>query len=114
MLVFSYLALTFSIFWVFCNKVVCSYLFIFKVKENEGGRLFVVSGATGKVKGRCMDIPRNREIYISPIMHTTFDRSKYVIFGSGSIGDLGADGKKHVVREHKMRSYLTVFNILPV
>ena len=66
---------------------------LLKVMEDEGGRLFVVSGASGKVKGRYMDIPRNREIYISPILHTTFDRSKYVIFGSGSIGDLGADGE---------------------
>ena len=76
------------------------------MKENEGGRLFVVSGATGKVKGRYMDIPRNREIYISPIMHTTFDRSKYVIFGSGSIGDFGADGKKLVQYEKKFQSHL--------
>lgn len=63
--------------------------------EDEGGRLFVVSGATGKVKGRFMDIPRNREIYVPPILHTTFDRSQYIMFGSGSIGDLGSDGKDH-------------------
>ncbi len=64
-----------------------------KVEQKEGGRLMVVSGATGRVVGRAMDIPQHRATHLSPILHTTFDRSKYIIFGSGSIEDVGSDGK---------------------
>ncbi len=52
--------------------------------REEGGRLMVVCGGTGKAIGTYMDIPLNREIHTPPVLHTTFDRSKYVMFGSGS------------------------------
>ena len=84
-------------------------LLLLKVKEDEGGRLFVVNGATGKVMGQYMDIPHNREIYIPPIMHTTFDRSKYVMFGSGGIGDLGADGKIGAFHYESFWEHLNIF-----
>ncbi len=74
------------------SEILVTHASFCKAKKEEGGRLFVVSGATGKVVGRYMDIPRNREIHVSPVLHTTFDRSRYILFGSGGIGDTRSDG----------------------
>ena len=47
------------------------------------GRLLLVSGATGKSLGLYLEMPRNKETYMSPVLHTRKDGSHYILMGSG-------------------------------
>lgn len=44
----------------------------------------MLSGKTGKMVGhRYLNIPDNKETYMSPIVYRTTDGSRYILFGSG-------------------------------
>ena len=47
------------------------------------GRLVMLDGATGRTKGKYLEMPEPRETYMSPVMHTRKDGSQYVLFGDG-------------------------------
>ncbi|XP_071128715.1 uncharacterized protein [Mytilus edulis] len=52
--------------------------------SRTSGRLVMLSGKTGKMVGhRYLNIPDNKETYMSPIIYRTTDGSRYILFGSG-------------------------------
>ncbi|KAJ8319425.1 hypothetical protein KUTeg_004516 [Tegillarca granosa] len=52
--------------------------------NRKSGRLIVFSGATGKSFGeRYLNMPENKETYMSPVIYTCKDGSQYIFFGSG-------------------------------
>ncbi|CAC5409294.1 unnamed protein product [Mytilus coruscus] len=52
--------------------------------NRTSGRLVMLSGRTGKMVGhRFLNIPDNKETYMSPIVYRTADGSRYILFGSG-------------------------------
>ncbi|XP_063447077.1 uncharacterized protein LOC134726596 [Mytilus trossulus] len=52
--------------------------------SRTSGRLVMLSGMTGEMIGsRYLNIPDNKETYMSPIVYRTTDGSRYILFGSG-------------------------------
>ncbi|VDI73408.1 integrin alpha FG-GAP repeat containing protein 3 [Mytilus galloprovincialis] len=52
--------------------------------SRTSGRLVMLSGKTGKMVGhRYLNLPDNKETYMSPIVYRTTDGSRYILFGSG-------------------------------
>jgi hypothetical protein len=51
--------------------------------NRESGRIYTFSGRTGYQIGRYLEMPEDKETYMSPVMHTQSDGSVYLLFGSG-------------------------------
>lgn len=43
----------------------------------------MINGATGQIMGRYLDMPEDKEMYISPVVHQRRDGSMYILYGSG-------------------------------
>ncbi|XP_063400956.1 protein FAM234B-like [Mytilus trossulus] len=51
--------------------------------KRHSGRLIMINGATGQIMGRYLDMPEDKEMYISPVVHQRRDGSMYILYGSG-------------------------------
>jgi hypothetical protein len=51
--------------------------------NRESGRVYTFSGRTGHQIGRYIQMPEDKETYMSPVMHVQKDGSTYLLFGSG-------------------------------
>lgn len=49
----------------------------------HSGWLMMISGGTGKQIGRQLEMPEDKETYMSPVIHERRDGSQYILFGSG-------------------------------
>ncbi|KAJ8299124.1 hypothetical protein KUTeg_023184 [Tegillarca granosa] len=53
------------------------------VHVRHSGWLMMISGGTGKQIGRQLEMPEDKETYMSPVIHERRDGSQYILFGSG-------------------------------
>ncbi len=58
-------------------------MFALQNHTRNAGRLILLSGATGKMVGRYLEMPESKETYMSPVMHRRKDGSMYILFGHG-------------------------------
>lgn len=54
-----------------------------QVHARRSGHILMVSGKTGKFIGSYMKTPNDKETYMSPVVHTRKDGSKYILIGTG-------------------------------
>ncbi|KAK7112143.1 uncharacterized protein [Littorina saxatilis] len=71
--------------------------------DRASGRVVFLSGATGKPIGRHLELPNNKETYMSPVRHTTANGSTYFLFGSG--GET-VPGDLMIVSAEDLNSYI--------
>ena len=57
--------------------------FFFQLLQQASGRLLMISGATGALIGRPLEIPQSADTYMAPILHELSDGAQYIVFGSG-------------------------------
>ena len=52
--------------------------------ERKSGQIYLYSGRTGdQIGSRYLQIPENKETYMSPVLHELLDGSAFLLFGSG-------------------------------
>ncbi|KAK3602624.1 hypothetical protein CHS0354_034208 [Potamilus streckersoni] len=56
---------------------------VVQIHTRRSGWLMLVSGATGKIIGRHLEMPEDKETYMSPVIHQRMDGSQYILYGSG-------------------------------
>ncbi|KAL3842081.1 hypothetical protein ACJMK2_020146 [Sinanodonta woodiana] len=54
-----------------------------EIHTRHSGWLMMISGATGKIIGRHLEMPEDKETYMSPVIHQRMDGSQYILYGSG-------------------------------
>lgn len=54
-----------------------------QIHSRKANHIILVSGRTGKAIGTYLKTPNERETYMSPVIHTRRDGSKYVLIGTG-------------------------------
>ncbi|XP_033752716.1 uncharacterized protein LOC117336335 isoform X1 [Pecten maximus] len=54
-----------------------------EIHVRKAGWLMMISGRTGMPIGTHLEIPEQKEVYISPVLHERRDGSQYILYGSG-------------------------------
>lgn len=65
------------------NVLRLSSCFYFQNYDQKAGRIIFLSGATGRPLGKYMELPQEKETFLSPQAYRTADGSLYFFLGSG-------------------------------